>query len=396
MARETQLMPIVESCEATWGVSVNKLYYHVDRYAHALSPLCRIHNPLAIHPPTECTHCCRSPLRSVVAAENFAISRGRWGISANLVAGGDTPAKTSSFGQPVISPLQHALGRPYSAMRGKFRHRVAALNLPERPSTQGEHWTVSHDKGMTWNTWLRFKMRAIYEYSVRAHWAEIRETEWLVYVDDDTYVLWEPLLELLSRYGTVYVMCYQHAHDEKEVAIISIKRCCTLRRALKPSSSRHRYDPRTAHYFGRPLHEAGYPLFVGGGAGIVLSRAAADQIAPMLESEACDPLHLKWADRMHSGGDAWLGDCAENAGVHTDMEFGFYPQPPVSNLFALFNDAVAFHGEDVPQDAVTRHCLGLPLKRACTPRPCSMCWYRRGKSCGDARGTLCEFVRDGI
>jgi hypothetical protein len=30
--------------------------------------------------------------------------------------------------------------------------------------------------------------------------------------------------------------------------------------------------------------------------------------------------------------------------VHTDMEFGFYPQPPVSNLFSLFSDAVAFHG----------------------------------------------------
>ena len=26
------------------------------------------------------------------------------------------------------------------------------------------------------------------------------------------------------------------------------------------------------------------------------------------------------------------------------MEFGFYPQPPVSNLFHLFADAVAFHG----------------------------------------------------
>jgi len=25
-------------------------------------------------------------------------------------------------------------------------HRIAALNLPERPNSQGEHWTISHDK----------------------------------------------------------------------------------------------------------------------------------------------------------------------------------------------------------------------------------------------------------
>jgi len=31
------------------------------------------------------------------------------------------------------------------------------------------------------------------------------------------------------------------------------------------------------------------------------------------------------------------------------MEFGFYPQPPVSNLFLLCQDAVAFHG--APKDS---------------------------------------------
>jgi len=49
-------------------------------------------------------------------------------------------------------------------------------------------------------------------------------------------------------------------------------------------------------------------------------------------------------DRIHQGGDAWLGDCAEAAGVSVDMEYGFYPQPPVANLFHLYTDAVAFHG----------------------------------------------------
>ena len=62
------------------------------------------------------------------------------------------------------------------------------------------------------------------------------------------------------------------------------------------------------------------------------------------QSDECNPLHLKWADRVHQGGDAWLGDCSEVAGVHTEMEYGFYPQPPVADLFHLYSDAVAFHG----------------------------------------------------
>ena len=57
------------------------------------------------------------------------------------------------------------------------------------------------------------------------------QTQWFVYVDDDTYVLQQPLLELLAR-----------------------------------------YDPRAAHYFGRPLQEEGWPVFVGGGAGVVRSN----------------------------------------------------------------------------------------------------------------------------
>ena len=85
-----------------------------------------------------------------------------------------------------------------------------------------------------------------------------------------------------------------------------------------------------------PLQEEGWPVFVGGGAGIVLSRAAALQILSLRESSECDPLNLKWADRTHQGGDAWLGDCADASGVHIDMEYGFYPQPPVANMFQHF------------------------------------------------------------
>ena len=160
---------------------------------------------------------------------------------------------------------------------------------------------------MNWNTWLRFKMRAIFEYardpSVRAHWSELQGMAWYVYVDDDTYVLWDELLRLLP-------------------------------------------EVRPGH--GALLWAAaaggGVAVFVGGGAGIVLSRAAALQIVSMRDSPECDPLKVAWGERTHQGGDAWLGDCADASGVHVDMEYGFYPQPPVANMFHLVSDAVAFHG----------------------------------------------------
>ena len=67
----------------------------------------------------------------------------------------------------------------------------------------------------------------------------------------------------------------------------------------------------------------------------MLSRAAALQILARRESLDCDPLNAKWAERTHQGGDAWLGDCADASGVHIDMEYGFYPQPPVANMFQV-------------------------------------------------------------
>lgn len=250
MARESKLKEIVADVEGTWGRNFSKIYFHVDK---------------------------------MIALESYSVSRGRWGVSPNLLEDKEVRARQERLSSKAV-------------------HRIAALNLPERPNSQGEHWTISHDKGMNWNTWLRFKMKAIFEFSVRAHWEEM-QTQWFVYVDDDTYVLMEPLLELLSR-----------------------------------------YNPQAAHYFGRPLQEEGYPVFVGGGAGIVLSRAAAVQILSLRASPECDPLHVKWTDRTHQGGDAWLGDCADAAGVHIDMEYGFYPQPPVANMFQHVRDAVSFHG----------------------------------------------------
>lgn len=95
-------------------------------------------------------------------------------------------------------------------------------------------------------------MKAMFLFSVRAVWRELQDVRWHVYVDDDTYVLWDPMLSLL---GT--------------------------------------YDPAASHYLGRPLEEEGYPIFVGGGAGIVLSHAAAMQILYASGGLECNPYDLK-------------------------------------------------------------------------------------------------------
>jgi len=283
MARESNLREIVNTCEDTWARGLPRVYYHTDGPA---------------------------------AREAYAISDGRWGISANLVQ------PTQGQNEQGLSSEDHELSleeEDDAIARGTFqqhpsrqkrrrhdpgvRHRIASLELPERPDGGGSHWRISHDKGLEWNAWLRAKMKAIFEWSVQAHWSELQESQWFVYVDDDTYLLWAQTLELLRR-----------------------------------------YDPSVPFYFGRPLQEEGFPTFVGGGAGIVLSRAAALEILARCDSGDCEPRDSKWEVRTHQGGDSWLGDCAETSGVPTDMEFGFYPQPPVANLFHFFRDAVAFHG----------------------------------------------------
>ena len=177
MARETHLRGVIDTCESTWAKAFPLVYYHVDK--------------------------------GVALDNKFAISRGAWSLSPNLLPpeatasadaaddgidpAGARAAAAAAYGgggleavgveAKLAADMQRATRRPLREVR---RHRVAALNLPERPDAGGEHWKISHDKGMGWNTWLRFKMRGIFEWSVRASWRELANAEWHVYVDDDT------------------------------------------------------------------------------------------------------------------------------------------------------------------------------------------------------------------
>eukprot|EP00965_Chrysotila_dentata_P018204 605813-Pleurochrysis_carterae.AAC.1 len=120
---------------------------HVDACARRISPLCRMHTD----PHTN------SNGRSQTGIHAHADAHTHPHAHARRFAAFVNPA-----GAQLLDSLPTAL------------HRIAALNLPERPNSQGEHWTISHDKGMNWNTWLRFKMKAIFEYSVRANWKELQ------------------------------------------------------------------------------------------------------------------------------------------------------------------------------------------------------------------------------
>ena len=96
--------------------------------------------------------------------ESHTVSHGRWAVSDNLLSAAEVRARAQSLsaderGVPATGGGHNERANPRGGGGGAM-HRIAALNLPERPNSQGEHWTISHDKGMNWNTWLRFKMKA--------------------------------------------------------------------------------------------------------------------------------------------------------------------------------------------------------------------------------------------
>ena len=123
MARETQLEQIVNDCEGTWAANVSKVYYHVDAIHTS------IHTSTHLHSHPSSVSKVYYHVDKGVASEAYTISRGRWGISPNLVKASDDGGRK-----------KRAKG---DGDGGGRQHRVAALNLPARPNTQGEHWTIS-------------------------------------------------------------------------------------------------------------------------------------------------------------------------------------------------------------------------------------------------------------
>ena len=169
------------------------------------------------------------------------------------------------------------------------------------------------------------------EFSVGTDAGAQQQAQWLIYVDDDSYVLHDRLLGLLSRYDPSAPHYFGRPLQEDKLNLtLTPTRSLTLTRTLtnphphphphprpRPRPRPHPHPTPHLHPHPNPSpnpnQEEGCPAFVGGGAGIVLSQAAALQIVARVRngSAACDPYHRKWASRRHQGGDAWLGDCAE-------------------------------------------------------------------------------------
>eukprot|EP00965_Chrysotila_dentata_P095028 3141603-Pleurochrysis_carterae.AAC.1 len=142
-----------------------------------------------------------------------------------------------------------------------------------------------------------------------------REAGWVVFVDDDTYVLPEALSELLQWYD-----------PSERVAIGRLIAGWPKEQAPGSSSSTEQ-------------------LLIGGGAGIVLSRAALAAVHKAVQLNRCsiNRKDLKWVHWPFRGGDAWLGGCMVAAGVAMVSEAGFEPLPPLAMSATEAMRAASFH-----------------------------------------------------
>lgn len=121
------------------------------------------------------------------------------------------------------------------------------------------------------NTWQ--KTRTMYKYILHRY---LTEFDWFLRADDDTYIIWENLVHFLER------KTIQDAQDSEE-----------------------------GLYMGRRFLLNGNKddLYVSGGAGAVMDRAALRKLASHLDHPNCDPAG------QHDFDDFFVGRCLAAAGV---------------------------------------------------------------------------------
>ncbi|KAJ8607118.1 hypothetical protein CTAYLR_009151 [Chrysophaeum taylorii] len=167
---------------------------------------------------------------------------------------------------------------------------VVGLRLAPRPVIEDTFYDASLTKADEWNAWLRHKVKEV----VRS--LNTTSADWVVLVDDDTYVEADRLIAAISTFP----------NPDEPVAV--------------------------GRKFARRSNEGG-PL-LGGGPGIAMSRAALGL------AQNCGNFPIISA--TVPGGDGWLGQCFRSVGVRVygDWRFKSFPRHAYATLQSRY---ASFH-----------------------------------------------------
>ena len=208
-----------------------------------------------------------------------------------------------------------------------------------KSSSNTSFYDSAMEKPMAWSLWLRHKVSKVVQFFAEAKPTDnYRTTEenrfdmsgfnWFVIVDDDTYVRVPTL---------VHDVLPLHLNPSKWNIPGPIKRNVTNYDASKEETS-------IAIAVGRRFTcEKKNMALLGGGPGIYLSRGA---VAAIRRAE-CAHLKFPIISRSVPGGDGWLGQCLEVAGVKLSHDWRLKSLPPYAYEPNIADHAVSFHKSNV-------------------------------------------------
>ena len=233
----------------------------------------------------------------------------RHGVENTSPSASNKPSNYGSVGSAgspfvQVSP-NYALGRGPT----ERQVRIVGLDLPHIPEGNSKFYGKGFHKNASWNQWLRDKVkRAVGLLSDRSTVAasafDLSRFDWFVIMDDDTYVQSPKLLKVLEK-----------------------------------------YDYREAIAVGRKFTNEDNKQLLGGGPGIALSGQAILQ----MRKRGCLSTNLPIISFSVPGGDGWLGQCCEMAGVKLHNNQAFKSLPPVAYAAHAVPQGVSWHKASVRQ-----------------------------------------------
>lgn len=180
---------------------------------------------------------------------------------------------------------------------------------------------------------------------------------------DERYPLTQDLnVRSKDDLGRKALMAWQRACDRADLDWIVMVDDDTFVITANLEAKLRKYDPSLPWYLGCKLTHLGMVArapFVAGGAGIVLSRAALRRFcSAAMQSSACHPFR---ADSVMGAGDTAIGDCMDQLGIKPTNVEGFYPFP-------------SFGMQD-PNDNWCKRSWWTPKHVHCPPRPTAVTFH---------------------